>query len=74
MRAWIIKNKGKTWLGNMPFMNKAELDNGGGFYCDYIFYRKSHAKEFLKALEHSEHLEVVGVTIDKSEDDNRRRK
>jgi hypothetical protein len=44
MKIWILKRRGKNWIGNMPL--SSELSNK--FYADYCFYRKKDAIEYLK--------------------------
>ena len=74
MRAFIIKRKGKTWFGNMLHNYKISI-NDNTFYADLIFYKKKDAKIFLKtefSKDIQDMFEIIGVTIDKSNQDNRK--
>ena len=76
MRAYIIKRKGKTWLGNMLLNNRIKFSSGDEIFFDNIFYRKKDAKLYLQLYfpaKYRELFEVIGVTIDESKRDNRRK-
>jgi hypothetical protein len=74
MRGYIIKHKGKTWIGNMIFDTSIRYANGEKVYAQYLFYRKKDALKYLKTFKYSECFEVIGVTFDKSSIDNRKTK
>ena len=72
MRAYILKRKGKTWLGNMFFGSTFTFEDEHKCYVDNLFYTKKDAQKYLGTLSYKEYYEVIGVTIDKSEKDNRK--
>jgi fumarylacetoacetate (FAA) hydrolase family protein len=71
MRAFIIKHKGKTHRGNMLYDSSFEFPDGEKMYVGTLFFRKKDAKKYLETFKYKEFFEVVGVTIDESEKDNR---
>ena len=73
MRAYIIKFKGKTILRNMLTDYKFTFNDGDEIYVGTLFFRKKDAKKYLETL-NKELYEVVGVTIDKSKIDNRKKR
>ena len=73
MRAYIIKFKGKTILRNMLTEHKLTFNDGYEIYARTLFFRKTDAKKYLNTFEYKEFYEVVGVTIDKSKIDNRKK-
>jgi len=79
MRAYIIKFKGKTIWQNMLKENmlkehKFTFDDGEEIYAGTLFFRKTDAKKYLNTFEYKEFWEVIGVTIDKSKIDNRKKR
>lgn len=73
MRAFIIKHKGKTIWQNMYLTDKITIEDKS-FYIGTIFFRKKDAQKYLSVLKYKEFYEVIGVTIDKSKQDNRKTK
>lgn len=73
MRAYIIKHKGANNWYNMSLDRDIEFTDGTTIYAGYVFFRRKDALKYLKTLPYPEHKEVVGVTLDKSEKDNRKR-
>jgi len=73
MRAYIIKFNGKTILRNMLTEHKLTFNDGYEIYAGTLFFRKTDAKKYLNTFEYKEFYEVVGVTIDKSKIDNRKK-
>ena len=75
MRAYIIKFKGKTIWQNMLIEHKLTFNDGYETYVGTLFFRKTDAKKYLNTFfENKEFYEVVGVTIDKSKIDNRKKR
>jgi len=72
MRAYIIKFKGKTIWQNMLRDYKFTFNDGDEIYVGTLFFRKKDANKYLETL-NKELYEVVGVTIDKSKIDNRKK-
>jgi hypothetical protein len=73
MRAYTIKHKGKTIWQNMVFEKEIEFSDNEKVLVGFIFFRKKDAVKYLKTFYYPEFHEVVGVTIDKCEKDNRKR-
>lgn len=69
MRAYTIKHKGATILQNitMEFLQEHEL------YVGMIFFRKKDAMQYINTFEYKQFFEVIGLTIDKSNKDNRKK-
>jgi len=74
MRAYIIKFKGKTILRNVLIDYKFTFNDGDEIYVGTLFFRKKDAKKYLETLSNKHFYEVVGVTIDKSKIDNRKKR
>lgn len=73
MRAFAIKHIGKTIWQNMFFNREITFSDNDKVYAGLLFFRKKDAQKYLETFEYKEHYEVVGMTIDKSEKDNRKR-
>ena len=77
MRAFTIKHKGATIWQNIVFEKEITITQLGSekkMYVGYLFFRKKDAVKYLDTFEYKEFYEVVGMTIDKSEKDNRKTK
>jgi len=81
MRAYIIKFKGKTIWQNMLTDYKFTFNcslivirDGDEIYVGTLFFRKKDANKYLETLSNKHFYEVVGVTIDKSKIDNRKKR
>ncbi len=73
MRAYIIKNKGaNTWF-NLSFERDIQFSDNTTIFAGYVFFRKKDALKYLETLPYPEYKEVIGVTLDKSDKDNRKR-
>ena len=72
MRAFAIKRTGKTIWQNMLF-DEIKISDSDGIYTGLLFLRKRDAEKYLQTFQYKEFYEVIGVTIDKSEKDNRRK-
>lgn len=79
MKIWIIKHKGATWFGN--FMHNVTMEiiptarqEPYKMYAQYCFYRRKDAVKYLKANypENIDLFQVVGATLPKSKQDNRK--
>ena len=73
MRAFTIKHKGKTIWQNMLRDYKFTFNDGDEIYVGTLFFRKKDANKYLETLSNKHLYEVVGVTIDKSKIDNRKK-
>ena len=73
MRAYIIKFKGKTIWQNVFRDYKFTFNDGDEIYTGTLFFRKKDVKKYLETLSNKHFYEVVGVTIDKSKIDNRKK-
>ena len=74
MRAYTIKHKGKTIWQNMVFDREITFSDNSGIYAGLMFLRKKDAKKYLEAFcEYKEFYEVIGITVDKSIKDNRKK-
>jgi hypothetical protein len=71
MRAYTIKRKGKTtWYLKKEII----FSDNHTFYAGYIiFFRKKDAEKYLGTFPYPEYYEVIGLTIDKSDKDNRKK-
>ena len=69
MRAFTIKHKGATILQNMTM----EFHQEHELYIGIIFFRRKDAIKYLNTFEYKKFYEVIGLTIDKSNKDNRKR-
>ena len=74
MRAYIVKFKGKTIWQNMLIECKFTFNDGDEIYAGTLFFRKKDANKYLETLSNKHFYEVVGVTIDKSKIDNRKKR
>ena len=72
--AYNIKFKGKTILRNVLIDYKFTFNDGDEIYVCTLFLRKKDAKKYLETLSNKHFYEVVGVTIDKSKIDNRKKR
>ena len=70
MRAYTIKRKGKTIFQNI-IINESLKFSDESIYVGFLFFRKKDAKKYLDTFDYKQYYEVVGVTIDKSNEDNR---
>jgi hypothetical protein len=75
MRAYTIKRKGKKTWQKMIFEKEITFSENHTItiYAGDIFFRKKDAKEYLGTFKYPEYYEVIGVTIDKSDKDNRKK-
>lgn len=71
MRAFIIKRRGKTIWQNMMLDRVLTFSDEDKIYVGLLFFRKKDAKKYLDTFQYKEYYEVIGVTIDKSKEDNR---
>lgn len=71
MRAFIIKRRGKTIWQNMILDRVLTFSDEDKIYVGLLFFRKKDAKKYLDTFQYKEYYEVIGVTIDKSKEDNR---
>ena len=71
MRAFIIKHTGKSICQNMMFDRELSFSDGEKVFAGLLFFRKKDAKKYLETFQYKEFYEVIGVTIDKSDKDNR---
>lgn len=71
MRAFIIKHKGKSIWQNMLFDREITFSDKDKVFAGLLFFRKKDAKKYLETFEYKQFYEIVGVTIDKSDKDNR---
>ncbi len=74
MRAYIIKFKGKTIPINIFTNLKLKVNEDDEIYAGILFIRKKDAKKYLETLSNKHFYEVVGVTIDSSKIDNRKKR
>ena len=74
MRAYIIKHKGKTWWGNLILDYSHVFSDNSKIYTSTMYIKRKDAVKYLNTLEYNEFYEVVGLTIDKSKQDNRKTK
>ena len=74
MRAYTLKRKGKTIWQNMMIDREMHFADGTKIYNGYVFYRKKDATRFLNSFANKRYYEVIGMTVDNSKEDNRRRK
>ena len=72
MRAFAIKHTGKTILQNMLFDREIIFSDNDKVFAGLLFFRKKDAQKYLDTFEYKQFYEVIGVTIDKSENDNRK--
>ncbi|HOV88946.1 MAG TPA: hypothetical protein PLB74_02740 [Candidatus Paceibacterota bacterium] len=70
----IIKFKGKTIWQNVLRDYKFTFNDGDEIYVGTLFFSKKDANKYLETLKYKEFYEVVGVTIDKSKIDNRKKR
>jgi len=73
MRLYIIKHKGKTTLYNIHTTSKLTFPGGEEIDVGRLFLRKKDAQQYHQHMPYNEFLEVVGVTVDKCDQDNRRK-
>jgi len=73
MRAFAIKRTGKTIWQNMLFDREITFFNNDKVYTGLLFFRKKDAQKYLETFEHKQFYEVIGLTIDKADKDNRRK-
>ena len=71
MRLYTIKHKGKTHLANMVYDASYEFPDGEKIYVGTFFFRKKDAEKYRKTLKYADFFEVVGMSVDKSKEDNR---
>jgi hypothetical protein len=72
MRAFAIKHKGKSIWQNMMFDREISFSDGDKVFAGLLFFRKKYAKKYLETFQYKEFYEIIGVTIDKSEKNNRK--
>jgi len=71
MRAFAIKRNGKSIWQNMIFDTEITFYDGDKVFAGLLFFRKKDAKKYIETFQYKEFYEIIGVTIDKSEKDNR---
>ena len=71
MRAFALKHKGKSIWQNMMFDRELTFSDGDKVFAGLLFFRKKDAKKYLETFQYKEFYEIIGVTIDKSDKDNR---
>ncbi len=71
MRAFTLKRKGKSIWQNMLFDRELTFPNGEKVFAGLLFFRKKDAKKYLETFHYKEYFEIIGVNIDKSDQDNR---
>ena len=72
MRAFALKHKGKSIWQNMMFDRELTFSDGEKVFAGLLFFRKKDAKKYLETFKYyKEYYEIIGVTIDKSDKDNR---
>ena len=74
MRSYTLKRKGKTIWQNMMIDREMHFAGGTKVYAGYIFFRKKDATKYLNSFVDKRFYEVIGMTVDNSKEDNRRRK
>ena len=74
MRVYLIKRKGATIAQNLVYSHKVYVEDEFIGHVGLWFFRKKEAKRYLSSFEHPELFEVVGATVDKVEQDNRKTK
>lgn len=74
MRAYTIKHKGATIWQNLMLEQHIALSNKDIIYAGLLFFRKKDAEKYLQIFKYKEFYEVVGMTLDQSKQDNRKRK
>jgi len=73
MRAFVIKHTGKTIWQNILFDREITFSDKDKIYAGLLFFRKKDAQKYLETFEYKQFYEIVGVTIDKAETNNRRK-
>jgi len=71
MRVFAIKRTGKSILQNMIFDNEITLPNEDKCLVGLLFVRKKDAKKYLDTFQYKVFYEVIALTVDKSNKDNR---
>ena len=71
MRAFTLKRKGKSTWQNLMLDRELTFSDGDKVFAGLLFFRKKDAKKYLETFPFNEFYEVIGVTIDKSDKDNR---
>lgn len=74
MKIWILKHKGKSWVGNLIGIGGGEMKFQDGHECyfgEYFFFKRDAVKR-MNAYEHKEFLEVVSATVQYCDRDNRK--
>lgn len=72
MKIYIVKHKGKNWLGNMLLSSTMKIGKEE-FYFDKMFYHKRDAEAYRKYYDNYNYWEVVGCELPESKQDNRKR-
>ena len=57
----------------MLFDREITFSDNGKVYAGLLFFRKKDAQKYLETFEYKQFYEVIGITIDKSEKDNRKK-
>jgi hypothetical protein len=73
MRAFAIKHIGKTIWQNLILDRELKFSNNDRVYAGLLFFRKKDAQKYLETFEYKQFYEVIGITIDKSKKDNRKK-
>jgi len=71
MRAFIIKHTGKTIWQNMMLDREIKFTDESKVFAGLIFFRKKDAQKYLNTFEYKQYYEIIGLTVDKSDKDNR---
>ena len=73
MRAYTIKHKGAMIWQNMSIDHSIEYSDNDKCYVSNLFFRKKDAQRYLESFKYKEFYEVIGVTFDKINSDNRKK-
>jgi hypothetical protein len=73
MRIFVIKHKGSSNWQNMAADREITFSDNKSIYAGLFFLRKKDAQKYLNTLEYKEFYEIIGATVDNSNQDNRKR-
>lgn len=73
MRIYVIKHKGASNWQNLYLERELTFTDGDKIYAGLMFFRKKDAEKYRKTFEYPEGSEVIGATLDKCMQDNRRK-
>ena len=71
MRVFAIKRTGKSICKNMTFDREITFQDEDKCLVGLLFFRKKDAKKYLDNFQYKVFYEVIGLTVDKSNKDNR---